>query len=173
MNQPGGNFVDNYVDSLTSAPQQQPPNAPPMPLPTTGTASGHPTDDQEPASPAQYQDMGTAAANADFQTGLGSGWTYDPDAMKAQITRLEELRDGILLDMSRVKDHLTDILAPGSEKVSRDFTEVANPSGASHNVQFDRYKAYLEAYIHTLYKIDRAYQDQDQAALEALRRKDT
>lgn len=175
-NQQDGSFVRNFANSVTSPsqPQQQSQSDIPTPLPTIdpvtpnqdGTqGSGQTGTDQPPLNGA----AGARAATADFQGALGHGWEYDSEAMQAQIARLEDLLDGTLWNMKQYTARITGILAPGSEVVSRNFTHVANLSGESHNAQFARYEAYLQSYIDTLYEIDRAYREQDQAALEALK----
>src|SRR5699024_1130293 len=104
-----------------------------LPLPTTdggGGAGVQLPDVTEQVSEStdklvkgSYKGAGEAAATRDFQQAHGAGWEYDSEAMKKQIEKLEDLRDGKLREMSLAKDAVTDITPPAEDKVSQEFIQ--------------------------------------------------
>lgn len=183
--QDGGDFGD-YLDTVTddsggSGRGTGSQDDPPLPLPPTddgGSGIQLPdvteevSDSTDKILKESYKKSGENAAINDFQQAHGKGWEYDSDAMKKQIGQLEDLRDDKLNSMKKLTDSVVDISPPAKEKVSDDFVDKVNKSGESHNTQFEKYRQYLQAYIDTLKKIDKAYQDEDEEAAQGLLSKD-
>lgn len=156
--------LQGVQNELTAPPQQAPPpGAPPLPLPTTGpvTVTGPPTD---------YSGLGAGQAKADFAAASANGgWEFDPHAMDAVI---KDLEDSIKHDFSRASNetiHLTGIDAMGDEVASHVYVDNANRSGESYQAFLRGASKYVTAYVATLKDIKKAYEQQDQAALDAIR----
>lgn len=164
-----GNGATDLRNTLVDGVPEQSSRAPggsPMPLGSTAPVQTAPGKE-----PPDFKAMGADTAKADFAAASAGGWQYDPEGMLKLIKELKATRAGKLADMEQRTEQLVGIDPPGAEMVSEDYTSVANASGGSHNTQFQGYRDYLDAYIDTLETIDRAYQEQDQAALDALRQK--
>lgn len=126
------------------------------------------------APPQQdYAAIGKEAAKADFTSASSSqGWEYDPEAMKALIKKLEDIYQRQRFHMEEDAGNLTQIDPMGNESVSKEYASYGNGSGSSYKpILFGSFD-YLRSYIDTCIDIDQAYQDQDQAALDALRIED-
>lgn len=117
------------------------------------------------------EDLGKAAATRDFQTAAGKGWEYDDEAMKNQINRLSDIRNHRLGPAIHRTDQ-SETEPPGDEDVSDEYVQIVNWSLDSHATQLTNYQKYLDAYIETLQKVDRAYRDQDEDAKNELLSKD-
>jgi len=178
MGQQDNDFTGDYLDTLENPSAGDATQDGTLPLPTTDENSHsalqvpdvteHITDSTDSILRESYKATGEAAATRDFQQAHGEGWEYNADAMKKQIEKLEHLRDGPLKKIETQSDVVVDIESPADEEISNSFVEAANDSGRSHNDQFKKYKAYIDAYIETLYKIDKAYQNQDEDAAQEI-----
>ncbi|MFI7116480.1 PE domain-containing protein [Amycolatopsis sp. NPDC049868] len=144
-----------------------PPQAPP---PGSGLIQGAAAAPPPPGPPPNYTELGSGQAKADFAAASANGgWEFDPAAMDQVIKSLEECIEN---DFSRAQDHatwLTLIQPPGSEVGSEGYAAAANASGAQYQAFLQGARAYTESYLGTLKQIRTAYQNQDQAALDALR----
>src|SRR5699024_5995300 len=109
-----------------------------------------------------------AAATYDFQQAHGDGWEYDSEAMVKQIQRLEDLRDNKLRKMTQLADEVVSVTPPAEDNASQEFIQITDRLGQSHKTQLDHYINYLKAYIDTLKKIDKIYQDEDEQAAQEL-----
>ncbi|HET6286753.1 MAG TPA: hypothetical protein VFG15_08380 [Amycolatopsis sp.] len=123
-----------------------------------------------PPSPPNYGELGSGQAKADFAAASANGgWEFDPAAMDAVINQLQ---DCIERDFSRARaeaSNLTGIDAMGAEVASDGYVAKANESGAAYQSFLNGAAAYAQAYMQTLIDIRTAYQNQDQAALDAIR----
>ncbi|HEV7978553.1 hypothetical protein [Amycolatopsis sp.] len=119
---------------------------------------------------AAYTDLGRGQAQADFASAsAASGWEFDRDAMDRVIKSLD---DSIHNEYQRAQDEavwLAQIIPPGDEVGSQGYVASANASGASYQQFLVSAVNYTTAYRDTLIVIRDAYQNQDQASLDALR----
>lgn len=180
MGQQDDDFLGDYLDTVNSDSDSKGSQDGTLPLPSTDDAGGGGSGIQLPDVTKEisdsgdeilkesYKKSGENAATRDFQQAHSNGWEYDADAMKKQIGHLEDLRDNKLNDMQQLTKSVIDIPPPAKEKVSEDFIEEANKSGESHNEQFEKYREYVKAYIETLKKIDKAYQNEDEEAAQEI-----
>ncbi len=162
MTGPGSGPQGIYNQLNTTQQQAPPPGSGIIP----GAAAAPP-----PGPPPNYSELGSGQAKADFAAASGnSGWEFDPAAMDQVIKSLE---DSLENDFSRAQDHatwLTLIQPPGQEVGSEGYAAAANKSGAAYQAFLQDARDYTLAYLDTLKKIRTAYQEQDQAALDALRK---
>jgi hypothetical protein len=156
--------LQGVQNELTAPPQQAPPpGAPPLPLPTTGpvTVTG---------PPPNYSELGAGQAKADFAAASANGgWEFDPQAVD---TVIKDLEDSIKNDFRRAREestHLTAIDSMGDEVASKVYVEAANRSGAAYLDFMQGAIRYTQAYVNALKEIKTAYENQDQAALDAIR----
>jgi len=171
--QDGEKFVENYLDTVASGSGSSggstSQDGPPMPLPTTdGGTVNNGSDGGSAGQSVDYQDLGKAAATYDFQQAHGDGWEYDSEAMVKQIQRLEDIRDNKLHKMRQLADEVVEVTAPAEDKASQEFIQITDRLGRSHKTQLNHYINYLKAYIDTLKKIDKIYQDEDEQAAQEL-----
>ncbi|SFA78646.1 hypothetical protein SAMN05216266_101423 [Amycolatopsis marina] len=171
--EPGTAGPQGVIDTINSPGPAAPlPGAAPMPLPPTGQVQY--SQGETPAPPPDYAALGGQQAKADFAAAsAGGGWEYDPEAMLGVIQSLDDVVKDDLGRMESEADKIVGIDPPGHEEVSESYVNAANRAGASWNAQFSNNKNFLIAYIDTLKEIHDAYQRQDEAALDALRGKDT
>lgn len=170
--EPGAAGPQGMYDAVTSpGPAAPPPGAPPLPLSPTGQVQY--SQGETSAPPPDYTALGGQQAKADFASAsAGGGWEYDPEAMLGVIRSLEDVVENDLGRMEKDADSIVGIDPPGHEVVSESYVNDANRAGASWNAQFSNNQKFLIAYIDTLKNIHDAYKRQDEAALDALRRKD-
>lgn len=119
--------------------------------------------------PSHYQHLGKKQAKAEFATSYANGWEYDPEAMKEAINALKDIRQGRLDELERLSRSVTGIVSPGNEEVSIGYTDRANYSGQTYKGLLESSIYFLDSYVDTLVEIDKAYQQQDEEALKALR----
>lgn len=159
MTGPGSGPQGVYDQINGPGPQAPPPGSGMIP----GAAAAAPP-------PPDYRNLGTGQAKADFATAsANSGWEFDPEAMDKVIKSLE---DCVRLDFGDAQDQatwLTQVQPPGDEVGSKGYAEAANRSGAEYQRFLRGAREYTESYLDTLKTIRKAYQEQDQAALDALR----
>ncbi|MBB5853862.1 hypothetical protein ACFQ05_11190 [Amycolatopsis umgeniensis] len=162
MTGPGSGPQGVYNQLNTTPPQAPPPGSGLIP----GAAAAPPP----PTPPPNYGELGSGQAKADFASASANGgWEFDPAAMDKVIKSLEECMDK---DFSRARFEATwldQIQPPGTEVGSEGFAAAANTSGAAYKTFLQSAWDYTDAYLATLKKIRTAYQQQDQAALDALR----
>ncbi len=153
---------EGVYNQLNTTPQQAPPPGSGM---IPGAAAAPP-----PAVPPNYGELGTGQAKADFASASANGgWEFDPEAMDNVIKLLQ---DCVERDFSRARaeaSNLTGIDAMGDEVGSQGYVAMANQSGAAYQSFLNGAAAYAQAYMQTLIDIRTAYQNQDQAALDAIR----
>jgi len=144
-----------------------PPQAPP---PGSGLIQGATAAPPPPGPPPNYGELGKGQAQADFASASANGgWEFDPEAMDSVIKQLQTC---IERDFSRARaeaSNLTGIDAMGAEVASDGYVAKANESGAAYQAFLNGAAAYAQAYMQTLIDIKTAYQNQDQAALDAIR----
>ncbi|ANN14352.1 hypothetical protein SD37_00890 [Amycolatopsis orientalis] len=162
MTRPGSGPQGIYEQVSSTAPQAPPPPGSGL---IPGAAAAPP-----PPPPPNYGELGSGQAKADFAAASANGgWEFDPAAMDKVIKSLE---DCIENDFSQAQDHatwLTMIQPPGQEVGSEGYAAAANKSGAAYQDFLQGARDYTMAYLGTLKQIRTAYQEQDQAALDALR----
>jgi hypothetical protein len=169
--QPGTSGPQGMFNAVNDPGQAAPLGAPPLPLPATGQVQY--TQDEAPPPP-DYAALGGQQAKADFASAsAGGGWEYDPEAMQGVIDNLEAVADRDFRRIEQDAEAIIGIDPPGYEMVSERYVTAANNAGAEANTQFGNNIEFLNAYIGTLKDIYSAYQSQDEAALDALRGKDT
>lgn len=120
--------------------------------------------------PEHYQHLGAKQAKAEYAAAYEGGWEYDPEAMKEVIRELQDLRRGKVKDLEILAADVVKIDSPGEEEVSLGYVSDANLSGQTYDGLLRSSVLFLESYIDTLIEIDKAYQQQDTAAMEALRK---
>ncbi|MEU3627405.1 hypothetical protein BS329_06595 [Amycolatopsis coloradensis] len=161
MTGPGSGPQGVYDQINGPAPQAPPPGSGMIP----GAAAAPPS-----SPPPNYGELGSGQAKADFASASANGgWEFDPEAMDNVIKRLQEC---IERDFSRARaeaSNLTGIDAMGAEIASDGYVAMANASGAAYQTFLNGAAAYAQAYMQTLIDIKTAYQNQDQAALDAIR----
>ncbi|MEC3980653.1 PE domain-containing protein [Amycolatopsis sp. H20-H5] len=154
--------LQGVQNQLNTNPQQAPP-------PDAGLVQGSTAATPPPAGP-NYTNLGAGQAKADFAAASGNGgWKFDPEAMDSVI---KDLEDSIKHDFSRATNevsHLTGIDAMGDEVASHVYVDAANRSGAQYQAFLTSAVDYTRAYVKTLRDIKTAYEQQDQAAIDALR----
>ncbi|OXM50987.1 PE domain-containing protein [Amycolatopsis alba] len=162
MTRPGSGPQGVYDQLNTTTPQAPPPGS--------GMIQGATAAPPPPGPPPNYGELGTNQAKADFAAASANGgWEFDPAAMDKVIKSLEDCLEN---DFSRAQDHatwLTLIQPPGQEVGSEGYAAAANKSGAAYQSFLQSANDYTSSYLETLRKIRTAYQEQDQAALDALR----
>ncbi len=125
---------------------------------------------QQAPPPPNYGELGSGQAKADFASASANGgWEFDPVAMDAVIKSLEDSLENQFREAQTQASWLSQIKSPGDEVGSQGYVAAANNSGASYQAFLDGAFKYTSAYLDTLKKIRTAYQEQDQAALDALR----
>jgi hypothetical protein len=123
-----------------------------------------------PPAPVVYSDLGRGQAEADFAAASSaSGWEFDAEGMDALIQDLQDRIDVDLGNMQAHSVHLTVIQPPGDEVASAQYAEAANRAGREFLTAHESSVQFLTAYVETLRRIRTAYQEQDQAAIDALR----
>lgn len=150
-------------DQLNTTPHQAPPRG-------SGLIPGAVAAPPPTGPPPNYGELGAGQAKADFAAASANGgWEFDPEAMDAVIKSLE---DCLETNFSRAKAEaawLTQIKPPGDEVGSQGYTAAALTSGASYQTFLQGAYDYTLAYLETLRRVRTAYQEQDQAAIDALR----
>lgn len=135
-----------------------------MPLPgqTVSVTQGAP--------PPDYKALGSGQAKADFAAAAGNGgWEFDPDAMDKVIQQLEDSLDGDYARAQTIGQQFSQVRAPGSDQVSKDYIRDAGHSAAVYSQFLKGTVDYLQAYVDTLKTIRTAYANKDHAAIDALR----
>jgi hypothetical protein len=123
-----------------------------------------------PQAPIVYSDLGRGQAAADFASAsAGPGWEYDPEAMEVVIANLENSLKSDYQNALENANWLTQIKPMGDEVGSQGYVSAANNSGAAYTDFLQGAIDYTTAYVQTLKDIRTAYQNQDQASLEAIR----
>ncbi|WP_326567239.1 PE domain-containing protein [Amycolatopsis rhabdoformis] len=123
-----------------------------------------------PGPPIDYKTLGAGQAKADFAAASsGNSWEFDPEAIGKVITELEDSLDHEYFSAQDHAGWLTQIIAPGSDLASEQYTTSAVVSGGSYQSFLQGAVDYTQAYVETLKSIRTAYQNQDHAALDALR----
>jgi hypothetical protein len=159
------NFNDQYIKSVTAPTSQQAPPPPGPPSLVPGGVTPAPG-----APPPDYSALGTGQAKADFASASATGgWEFDPEAMDKVIQSLDDSLDHDFRQAQTEARWLTQIAPPGDEVGSHGYTKAANKSGASYQEFLKGAVDYTGAYVDTLKQIRTAYQNQDHAALDALR----
>ncbi|MFJ4102519.1 PE domain-containing protein [Amycolatopsis japonica] len=162
MTRPGSGPQGVY-NQLNTTPQQ-------APAPGSGLIQGAAAAPPPPGPPPDYRNLGAGQAKADFAAASANGgWEFDPAAMDQVIKSLE---DSLQVDFGDAQDQanwLTQIQPPGDEVGSIGYADAANRSGAEYQKFLRGAREYTESYLETLKTIRKAYQEQDQAALDALR----
>lgn len=161
MTGPGSGPQGVYDQINGPGPQAPPPGSGMIP----GAAAAPPS-----SPPPNYGELGSGQAKADFASASANGgWEFDPEAMDSVIKSLEDCID---TDFRRAQDEaswLTQIKPPGDEVGSQGYTTAANASGAAYQAFLEGARNYTTSYLKTLKQIRTAYQEQDQAAIDALR----
>ncbi|WET79535.1 hypothetical protein P3102_36910 [Amycolatopsis sp. QT-25] len=143
------------------------PQAPPS---GSGLIQGAAAAPPPPPSPPNYRELGSGQAKADFAAAsANSGWEFDPEAMNKVIKSLEDSLETDFREAQTQASWLNQITPPGDEVGSQGYVTAANNSGTSYQAFLDGAFNYTSAYLDTLKKIRTAYQEQDRAALDALR----
>ncbi|MBE1580657.1 hypothetical protein ACFORH_27225 [Amycolatopsis roodepoortensis] len=120
--------------------------------------------------PPNYGELGSGQAKADFAAASANGgWEFDPAAMDAVIKSLEDCLESDFRKARREADVLNQIQPPGHEVGSEGYTVAANNSGSAYQAFMQGAWDYTNSYLDTLRQIRTAYQNQDQAAIDALR----
>ncbi|GAB3703293.1 hypothetical protein GCM10027598_02270 [Amycolatopsis oliviviridis] len=162
MTRPGSGPQGVYDQINGPGPQAPPPGSGMIP----GAAAAPPP----PGPPPNYGELGSGQAKADFAAASANGgWEFDPAAMDAVIKSLE---DCIKNDFRRAQNEavwLDQIKPPGDEVGSQGYVAAANKSGAEYKNFLKGSEQYTRSYVDTLIQIRTAYQEQDQAAIDALR----
>ncbi|MGW4126603.1 hypothetical protein [Amycolatopsis japonica] len=158
-----GRGPQGVYDQLNTTPPQ-------APSPGSGMILGAVAAPPPPGSPPNYGQLGSGQAKADFAAASSNGgWEFDPAAMDAVIKSLE---DCIKNDFRRAQNEavwLDQIKPPGDEVGSQGYAAAANKSGVEYKTFLQGAEQYTRSYVDTLIKIRTAYQEQDQAAIDALR----
>lgn len=150
------------IDTSGAQPYVPPPGAPPLLAGATPVAP--------PPAPVVYSDLGRGQAAADFASAsAGAGWEYDPEAMEVVITNLDNSLKNDYQSALENATWLTQIKPMGDEVGSQGYVTAANNSGAAYTEFLQGAIDYTTAYVQTLKDIRTAYQNQDQASLEAIR----
>ncbi|RSN59060.1 hypothetical protein DMH01_24035 [Amycolatopsis sp. WAC 04182] len=161
MTGPGRGPQGVYDQINGPGPQAPPPNSGLM----QGAAASSP-----PPPPPDYRNLGAGQAKADFAAASANGgWEFDQEAMDKVIKSLE---DCLKNDFRRAQNEavwLDQIKPPGEEVGSQGYVVAANKSGAEYKNFLQSAEQYTRAYVDTLIQIRTAYQEQDQAAIDALR----
>jgi len=124
-----------------------------------------------PGPPPNYGELGKGQAQADFASASANGgWEFDPEAMDKVIKSLEDCLENDFRKARREADVLNQIQPPGHEVGSEGYTVAANNSGTAYQAFMQGAWDYTNSYLDTLRQIRTAYQNQDQAAIDALRR---
>ncbi|EME56748.1 hypothetical protein [Amycolatopsis decaplanina] len=151
-----------YGQLNTTSPQSPPPGS--------GLIQGATAAPPQPGPPPNYVTLGSGQAKADFAAASANGgWEFDPAAMDQVIKSLE---DCIKNDFRRAQNEavwLDQIKPPGDEVGSQGYVATANKSGAEYKNFLQGAEQYTRSYVDTLIQIRTAYQEQDQAAIDALR----
>jgi hypothetical protein len=152
------------MNELSTPGQNAPaPGSPPVPLPVVGQTV-------TTGSPPDYAALGAGQAQADFAAASANGgWKFDPDAISKVIKELQDSLDNEYLTAKSHAGWLTQIIAPGSDLASMQYTASAVTSGGAYGSFLQSAIDYTQAYVKTLTDIRTAYQNQDHAALDALR----
>ncbi|WP_340686127.1 hypothetical protein LCL61_07235 [Amycolatopsis coloradensis] len=120
--------------------------------------------------PPNYGELGSGQAKADFAAASANGgWEFDPAAMDVVIKSLEDCLENNFTRAKTEASWLTQIKPPGDEVGSQGYTQAAVNSGAAYQTFLEGARQYTISYLETLRKIRTAYQEQDQAAIDALR----
>lgn len=119
--------------------------------------------------PSHYKHAGAQQAKAEFAAAYSNGWQYDPEAMKRVIQKLQSISSGRMMELRRLADSTHGIKPPGNEDVSIGYVSKANLSGQTYLGLLESSIYFLQSYVETLTKIDKAYQQQDEETLESLR----
>ncbi|MEV7552376.1 hypothetical protein AB0N89_22435 [Amycolatopsis sp. NPDC089917] len=158
-----GSGLQGIYNQLNTTPPQAPP-------PGSGLIQGATSAPPPPGPPPNYGELGKGQAKADFAAASANGgWEFDPEAMDKVIKSLEACIDK---DFSRAQNEATwlnQIKPPGTEVGSEGYAAAANSSGAAYQAFLQGAREYTWSYLETLIAIRKAYQEQDQAALDALR----
>ncbi|MGY6657267.1 hypothetical protein NQK81_24775 [Amycolatopsis roodepoortensis] len=162
MTRPGSGPRGVY-DQLNTTPPQAPPQG-------SGLIQGAAAAPPPPGPPPDYRNLGAGQAKADFAAASANGgWEFDPEAMDSVIKSLEDcLKDDFRLAQNEAV-WLDQIKPPGDEVGSQGYTAAANKSGTEYKSFLQGAEQYTRAYVETLIQIRTAYQEQDQAAIDALR----
>jgi hypothetical protein len=162
MTRPGSGPQGIYEQVNSTAPQAPPPPGSGL---IPGAAAAPP-----PPPPPNYGELGSGQAKADFAAASANGgWEFDPVAMDQVIKSLEDSLENEFREAQTHASWLNQITPPGDEVGSQGYAAAANNSGTSYQAFLDSAFNYTSAYLDTLKKIRTAYQEQDQAALDALR----
>ena len=94
---------------------------------------------------------------------------FDPEAMDKVIQQLDDTVQGDYTTAANEADYLAGIQPPGKEIGSTQYAATANESGRSYQQFLASALEYTKAYRDTLIDIQKAYQNQDQAAIDALK----
>ncbi|MEU4669473.1 PE domain-containing protein [Amycolatopsis sp. NPDC023774] len=155
-----GGLQGVYNQNLTPG-QPAPANSGLLPGSNTATPPGQPPD---------YKALGAGQAKADFAAASGNGsWEFDPEAMDKVIQQLDDTVQGDYTTAGNEADYLAAIQPPGKEIGSMQYAATANESGRSYQQFLASSIEYTKAYRDTLIDIRKAYQNQDQAAIDALK----
>ena len=150
------------IDTSGAPPYVPPPGSPPL---MTGATPVAP-----PPAPIVYTDLGRGQAQADFAAASsGSGWEFDAEAMDKVIKSLEDSASGDFRDAQSEAQAYTYVKPPGDEVASQGYVDAVVASGRAYNDSIQGVIDYTVAYVETLKKIRTAYQQQDQATIDALR----
>jgi hypothetical protein len=150
------------IGTSEAPPYVPPPGSPPLMAGATPVAP--------PPAPIDYKSLGSGQAQADFAAAsAGGGWEFDVEGMDALILDLQDRIDVDLGTMQAHTVHLTVIQPPGDEVASMQYAEAANRAGREFLTSHESSVQFLTAYVETLRRIRTAYQEQDQAAIDALR----
>jgi len=125
--------------------------------------------DPEGVVSSRYKDLGEQQAKSEYAAAVDNGWEYDADAMQQHIKELRTLYEEKSTKLIRLAGDLTDVEALGNEEVSLSYIGDINSSGTAYNRLLESSMAFLESYIETLKKVDKAYQEEDAEAKEQLR----
>ncbi|MFC3453160.1 hypothetical protein [Amycolatopsis speibonae] len=162
MTRPGSGPQGVY-NQLNTTPPQAPPQG-------AGLIQGATAAPPPPGPPPNYTELGKGQAQADFASASANGgWEFDPEAMDKVIKSLEDSLENHFRRALTEASHLTGIDAMGDEIASDGYVATANKSGEAYQNFLDGAANYTRAYVATLRDIKKAYEQQDQTAIDALR----
>lgn len=124
--------------------------------------------DPEGVVSSRYKDLGEQQAKSEYAAAVDDGWEYDADAMQQHIKELQDLRMDQGEKLKKLAEDLTGIEPLGDEEVSATYVADANMSGSMYKRMLDSSLSFLDSYIETLKKVDKAYQEEDEEAKKKL-----
>jgi hypothetical protein len=117
---------------------------------------------------ADYKAIGSQQSAADFNAALSGGWRFNAGEMSVFLKSLDDEADR-LRTMSNRAEVLSQVEPAGGDIASKQSADAVNNSGALCQASIASALNYLTSYRDHNRQVQKAYLDQDEAALEVLR----